>query len=253
MTKKQSIVGFHHSSCTAKEYVHSATGIEFVLIPTGSFQMGSNNGENGEKTSHEVKVDSFLLAKYQVTNKLYLAFVNQVNKHFPEWMEEGSEYNIETGSDDHYTIMGLTDENNPVVGVSWDNAQTFCNHYGFSLPTEAQWEYACRAGSSKNYYWGDTVNGDYFWYRDNSNGTTHKVGQKKPNVFGLHDMTGNVWEWCADWYDSPTDNTTGPRKGRVNRGGSWSSSASYCRSMDRGWDWPDVRCIYLGFRPCFSI
>ena len=148
--------------------------------------MGSINDKNPA-----YKIDTFLLAKYLVTNKIYLAFARQVNGQHPEWMEEGNKYNLKTGSSDHY--KKFIGEDNPVVGVSWDNAHAFCHHYGLSLPTEVRWEYACRAGSYDMYYWGDTVDGNYFWYNDNSNGTTHKVGQKKPNAFGLYDMSGNVW------------------------------------------------------------
>ena len=113
----------------------------------------------------------------------------------------------------------------------------------FSLPTEAQWEYACRAGSTTRYCFGDNESqlGDYAWYGDNSGNKTHPVGQKKPNAWGLYDMHGNVWEWCQDWYDervyanSPTDDPTGPATGtyRVLRGGSWILDGWYCRSAYR--------------------
>ena len=251
---------FVSTSSTTKEYIHSTTGIEFVLIPGGNCQMGSNYITR-ERPIHKVKVDSFLLAKYPVTNKLYLAFAQQFREHVPQWMEEIRWFNIKIDTRKLYRIQGLTDENNPVVGVSWHNAYAFCSHYGFSLPTEAQWDYACRAGSSKDYYWGDTVDGDYLWYHDNSNGTTHKVGQKKPNAFGLYDMNGNVWEWCADWFQlyydrkRPSDNPTGPEEGsqRVVRGGSWQDFDWCSRLSNRTRHSPIRRKATFGFRPCFSI
>ena len=154
----------------------------------------------------------------------------------------------------------------PVETVSWDDCQEFIRklnarfpHPGplpegegvFRLPTEAQWEYACRAGSTTRYCFGDDESGlgEYAWYDANSGGKTHPVGEKKPNAWGLYDMHGNVWEWCQDWYDggyyakSPTDDPTGPAAGsyRVIRGGSWFDPARGCRSADRDWCAPGYR------------
>jgi formylglycine-generating enzyme required for sulfatase activity len=128
----------------------------------------------------------------------------------------------------------------------------------FRLPTEAQWEYACRAGSTTRYCFGDDDSelGEYAWYAANSGNTTHPVGEKKPNAWGLYDMHGNVWEWCQDWYDSgyyaksPTDDPTGAATGsdRVYRGGSWGNPAGLCRSADRLGSGPGGRGSFLGFR-----
>ena len=138
---------------------------------------------------------------------------------------------------------------NPVEQVLWDDCQQFLGKLNaksaagagkFQLPTEAQWEYACRAGSKTRYCFGDDEKqlGEYAWYGKNSDGKTHPVGEKKPNAWGLYDMHGNVWEWCQDWWkdgyykESPVDDPTGPLKGsyRVLRGGSWSLPARYRRS-----------------------
>ena len=127
------------------------------------------------------------------------------------------------------------------------------------MPTEAQWEYACRAGSTTRYCFGDDESGlgEYAWYSANSGGKTHPVGEKKPNAWGLYDMHGNVWEWCQDWYDggyyanSPTDDPTGPATGsiRVYRGGSWNDPAGRCQSATRIRPPPEFRFIHLlGFR-----
>ena len=126
----------------------------------------------------------------------------------------------------------------------------------YTLPTEAQWEYACRAGSNTKYYFGDSEDelADYAWYYKNSDGETHPVGEKKPNTYGLYDMHGNVWEWCHDWYgDYPTGSVTnplGPSSGstRVLRGGSWSSVAWNFRSGYRYRYEPGIRYDFLGFR-----
>ncbi|MFN6138478.1 MAG: formylglycine-generating enzyme family protein, partial [Planctomycetota bacterium] len=133
--------------------------------------------------------------------------------------------------------------------------------YEVRLPTEAQWEYAVRAGSTTAYCFGDDENklGDYAWYDKNSGNKNHPVGTKKPNAWGIHDGHGSVWEWCSDWYDSkyskgPLTDPVGPSTGsnRVGRGGSWNDGAAYCRSALRDGNAPDDRNNYLGFRLALS-
>ena len=152
----------------------------------------------------------------------------------------------------------------PVENVSWDDAVEFCRKLSgkegekYGLPTEAQWEYACRAGSKTRFSFGDSDSslGDSAWYSDNSNRTTHPVSQKKVNSFGLYDMHGNVWEWCSDWYggeyysSSPGVDPQGPSSGtyRVVRGGSWYYDPRYCRSASRFRVSPVDRSFNLGFR-----
>ena len=126
----------------------------------------------------------------------------------------------------------------------------------YRLPTEAEWEYAARAGTQTAYHFGNAAQrlGQYGWYRDNSASETHPVGQKRPNAWGLYDIHGNVWEWTADWYAYyPRGAMPDPRRPRlrairVNRGGSWRSNAHYCRAAYRGWNLPDRRHDALGFR-----
>ena len=152
--------------------------------------------------------------------------------------------------------------------VSWDDCQAFLRKLNaktggqwgkFALPSEAQWEYACRAGSTTRYNFKDDEwwLGKYAWFDENADKTTHPVGEKQPNAWGLYDTYGNVWQWCADWYagrgyyaDSPADDPTGPARGlfRVSRGGSWSSPAKRCRSADRFNNLPTSRSDILGFR-----
>jgi len=213
-----------------KEYRHEQTGMVFVLIPAGSFQMGSNESDD-EKPIHDVTLNSFLISKYETTQGVWQKIM---------------------GSDP----SKFKGDNNPVEQVSWDDCQYFCKKAGLRLPTEAEWEYAARAGTTTKYYWGDKEDGDYMWYSANLGNTTHPVGQKKPNVFGLYDMSGNVWEWCQDWYgknyygSSPKSNPTGPGsgQGRVLRGGSWGDLANLCRSALRLWRTPASRLYTYGFR-----
>jgi len=156
---------------------------------------------------------------------------------------------------------------NPVDTVSWDDCQQFLGKLNaksaaevgkFQLPSEAQWEYACLAGSKTRYCFGDDESklGDYAWYAANSGSKTHPVGEKKPNAWGLYDMHGNVWEWCQDrdgdgyYAKSPTDDPTRPATGshRVYRGGSWLNDARFCRSAVRSDLTPGFRYYALGFR-----
>lgn len=142
--------------------------------------------------------------------------------------------------------------------MSWEDAQVFCQWAGCRVPTEAEWEYACRAGSTGAFCFGDAESEleQYAWYSKNSGHKTQAVGQKKPNQWGLYDIHGNVWEWCQDWFASdyykrsPKDDPTGPEKGnaRVLRGGSWDHVPEYLRSACRGTYAPVRRHYCIGFR-----
>jgi len=237
--------------------------LQMVHLPKGEFMMGSELNDN-EQPVHKVTIDdAFEIGKYPVTIGEYRTFAKDTRSHYPEWMEEGSYYNIKTGGSDYYKKISL-DDNAPIVGVSWHDAKAYCNWLSkitgetYRLPTEAEWEYACRAEKTTMWSFGDDEKelGKYAWYRENSNSTTHPVGEKKPNPWGLYDMHGNVWEWCEDdWVDS-YDKT--PRDGsaykdnesgsKVLRGGSWGSSADRARSAVRSWDGPGNRSGSSGFR-----
>jgi formylglycine-generating enzyme required for sulfatase activity len=206
----------------AKELVVDLGGgvnIEFVLIPAGKFTMGDEKGWSWEKPAHQVTITRpFYLGKHEVTQEQWKAVMRNNPSRF-----RGAR--------------------NPVDSVSWQDCQNFAarlsEKFGaggarFSLPTEAQWEYACRAGTTTRYSFGDDHYtgrlGDYAWWGMNAKGATHPVGQKKPNAWGLYDMHGNVFEWFADrWSEdyygkSPTEDPAGPETGesRGLRGGSWS-------------------------------
>ncbi len=224
------------------EYITNSIGMKLRLIPAGSFMMGAVPGdgeaEDREKPQHRVEITKlFYMGIYPVTQAQYESMMG----------ENPSEYE---GSD------------RPVETVSWDDAVEFCRRLSASegvtyrLPAEAEWEYAARASSTTKYYWGDEMDYDYAWYRDNSGGGTHPVGQKIPNAWGLYGMSGNVFEWCADWYgedyyrNSPQRDPRGPSSGavRVVRGGSWCNLAGAVRSALRVWCSPVARYRVIGFR-----
>ncbi len=217
-------------------------GMALIRIPAGEFEMGAKNGASDERPVHRVRISKpFLLGKYPVTNAEYEKYLQATpNAKRPRFWDD-SQFN---------------DPQQPVVGISWEEALAFCKWAGGRLPTEAEWEYACRAGSQGEYYFGgnEAELENYAWYGKNSGGKLQRVGQKQSNEWGLHDMHGNVWEWCLNWFGpyraaaqiDPTGPATGTR--RVFRGGSWSSDARRVRAACRLWSSPDSRSGYLGFR-----
>jgi len=221
--------------------------MELVLVPAGSFTMGTDTGEDDEYPAHEIAIARpFYLGKFEVTQEQWQAVTGSNPSKF-----KGAKSPIET--------------------VSWDDCQAFLKKLNeklgganFRLPTEAEWEYACRAGSTTRYPFGDgaAALGEYAWFKANSAGMTHPVGQKKPNAWGLHDMHGNVWEWCLDWYDEYRRGAqTAPRGPsrpagmalRIVRGGSWKSSANLSRSANRNSNKPGARKEDYGFRVARSV
>lgn len=232
--------------------------IETIPVLGGTFTMGEGNEQ------HRVTLSDFEIGKFPVTIGEYLQFCDETENHYPEWLEPGSEYNIETGIDDYYSRTGMSRENinHPITGVSWHDAVAYCEWLSqktgknYRLPTEAEWEYAARGGQlSKGFeYVGSDDLDEVSWHRDNSNNQIHPVGLKVPNELGLYDMSGNAWEWCNDWYakypTTPQTNPQGPESGhcRVFRGGSWYDFEYYTRSVSRCITQPDARYDVIGFR-----
>jgi len=203
-----------------------------VWIEGGTFMMGSNDGGSDEKPVHQVTVNGFYMDKTEVTQAEYERVMGNNPSSFKNCPDC------------------------PVEKVSWHDAKAYCEKVGKRLPTEAEWEYAARAGSTTKYYWGNGAPDAYAWYGGNSGKKTHPVGQKQPNAWGLYDMSGNVWEWCSDWYNedyyanSPAQDSKGPSSGtgRVLRGGSWFNLPESLRSANRVRNGPDDRFINNGFR-----
>ena len=228
--------------------------------------MGSNDGYDWEKPVHRVTLGDYYIGKYEVTVGEYLAFCDATKSHYPEWLEAGSEYHIETGSDTYYKGSGYARSSVrlPIVGVSWNDAIAYCKWLSsktgktYRLPTEAEWEYAAHGGKdSKGYvYAGSNDDKSVGWNDSNSGRKAHEVGGLKANELGLYDMTGNVWEWCSDWYSdsyyssSASSNPTGPSIGtnRVLRGGGWGGDAQNSRVAFRFFNTPEYRNSSYGFR-----
>ena len=258
-TTKKSTPKPKQSSSQQRRYVSKNPDLQAivdndVLINGGSFLMGSPDGEQGrhddEGPQHQVQIQNFYLGRYPVTRGEYARFARAMGSHInDEWRKPGFEQ-----SDDH-----------PVVEVSWNDAQIYIEWLNLEtglvhrLPSEAEWEYACRAGTSTRFWWGDDLSGKIALvcanFGDNNEGTT-AVGSFKPNPWGLYDMSGNVWEWTQDCWNgsyegAPSDGSAwlaGDRSERVLRGGSWDFNPNILRSANRGSNFADDRYFSFGFR-----
>jgi formylglycine-generating enzyme required for sulfatase activity len=211
---------------------------EMVFVQGGSFEMGSNFGDLDELPAHAVTLSDFYIGKYEVTQVQWMVLMG----------------------DNPSKFQGC--DNCPVEQVSWSDVQSFISKLNqqtgksYRLPTEAEWEYAARGGlSSKGFIAsGSDYLNDVAWYNGNSGGTTHVVGTKQPNELGIFDMSGNVWEWCSDWYEpyksykQINPRTTALGESKVDRGGSWTSSEYFCRTTLRFKNYPDIRNFNMGFR-----
>ena len=268
-----------HGTGTATEI---GAGIEKVRIPAGTFLMGSPDGDteaiDNEKPQHKVTLTrDFLMSKYEITAAQYADFLNAVGvakadvystaRHTVDGYGEQDLFRVDkwTPQWNDATNRWEAGGNTPMVYVTWYGAKAYADWVGGSLPTEAQWEYACRAGTTTAYSFGDDAAGldDYAWHWGNSGGINglSPVGTKKPNPWGLYDMHGNVPEWCSDrygsdYYSDPSAGTdpTGPVSGdyRVLRGGGWTYISRSCRSACRISGTPDSANNDLGFRVVFN-
>jgi formylglycine-generating enzyme required for sulfatase activity len=241
----------------------NSIGMEFILIPAGEFLMGAvpqnKVAYDNEKPQHKVRITKpFYIGKYPVTQQEWHKVMGNNPSEFRE-ISEGI----------FFKAVRQINLKNPVESVSWHDCHEFIIKLSqkegkkYRLPTEAEWEYAARGTADSTtiffvYTFGDdpSLLGDYAWYDENSESTTHPVGKKKPNSWGLYDMMGNVWEWCEDWYDreyykkSPESDPRGISNGseRGTRGGSWSDTSRYCHTSLRGRNNPNSRGSNLGFR-----
>ncbi len=246
---------------------------EMVFVQGGSFKMGSNEYDN-EKPPHTVSLKNFSIGKYEITVAQFATFVKE-SAYITTAETEGSSFCYIDGSwqskggvfwkcDVYGDRRTQSEYNHPVIHVSWNDAVAYCEwlsgktRKSYRLPTEAEWEYAARGGNknSKYTFSGSNTIDDVAWYDSNSSNETHSVGIKQANELGIYDMSGNVWEWCSDWYgktyysDSPANNPTGPSNGssRVLRGGSWNYFAQNCRVANRYSCTPTISYHFIGFR-----
>ena len=234
------------SPVAIKNFIETSGNInlEMIFVKGGTFTMGSPTNEadrSSYETQHQVTLSDFSIGKYEVTQKQWTAIM---------------------GSNPSYFRSYFKGDNLPVETVSWDDVQEFIQELNqktgkkYRLPTEAEWEYAARGGSisSPRLYSGSNNIDEVAWYKNNSGSKTHPVGQKKPNKLGIYDMSGNVAEWCNDWYGAynsgSQSNPQGPSSGtyRVFRGGGWYNDPQDCRVSDGGYSNPDYRSGSLGFR-----
>ena len=226
-----------------------AQGPTFIKIPEGTFNMGSDSGRTNEIPKHEISLTKFSISQTEITVAQYRIFCEETNKDMPESPKWG------------------WIDNHPIVNVSWDDAIGYCNWLGgkikkdVKLPTEAQWEYvATGTRKRKKYiYSGGKKIESIGWTKvDDDSSSSHPVGTKKPNRLDVYDMSGNVWEWCMDWYSedyyaqslfvNPENTHLGQKKDRVARGGSWQSKANTCTVTHRINYKPTSRYVDRGFR-----
>ncbi len=209
-----------------------------VFVKGGWFEMGSDYGRNNEKPVHRVFVDDFYIDKYEVTVKAYKEFCDSTVREMPVQPEYST-------------------DNHPIANVSWEDASAYASWRGKRLATEAEWEFAALGGTNNSNHYSGNAFLDYVgWYSGNSNSVIHPVGKLDPNEYGIYDMSGNVWEWCNDWYSlsyyasGDGISPTGPARGseKVLRGGSFDNEEYFCRVKYRNKSFPNRKFENYGFR-----
>lgn len=257
-------------------YLTAQENLETVFVKGGMFTMGCQMSQSDcfsdEKIPHEVTLSDFHIGKYEVTVAQFAKFIEATNyKTDAEkmgwcyvWRQKGwsKKDNVNWKCDVNGKELAVSNYNHPVIHVSWNDAKSYCEWLSkttgktYRLPTEAEWEYAAGGGSqSQNFkFSGSNSIDEVAWYKSNSDNSVHPVGTKKSNELGIYDMTGNVWEWCSDWYgryqsEAQTD-PLGPSFGKdyILRGGSWCNAEDCGRKSNRNGNNPDYRGSRAGFR-----
>jgi formylglycine-generating enzyme required for sulfatase activity len=222
---------------TLKADVSATDHEDMVFVPGGIFIMGSEGGDPDERPAHEVEITPFYIDAHEVTNRQFKTFLEETRHRKPDFWHPD-----------------LDRPEDPIVGVSWYDAEAYASWTGKRLPTEAEWEYAARGGAlKKKYPWGEEPD---MQYANFSSFGIAPVKSFKPNGYGLYDMIGNVWEWCADWYGrdyystSSIKNPKGPVTGtyKLLRGGAWYSNGEQVRVTNRYYSLPDSKSFHIGFR-----
>lgn len=257
-----------------KTTMYSFPDENMVLVHGGTFEMGSSADEKQDNETHSVTLGDFYIDKYEVTVSEFGKFIEETH-YITDAERDGWSYifnkkgelekkdNINWKYNVNGELLASSDYNHPVVHITWNDAVAYAEWAGKRLPTEAEWEYAARGnGFSNNFdYSGSKKPSDVGWYKNNSDKLTHKVGQKIKNELGIYDMTGNVAEWCHDWYDakyyvnSPGKNPEGPGEGenKVIRGGSWKDTDKDCTNYNRQSAKNGYRSANIGFRCVMDV
>ncbi|MEN8121955.1 MAG: SUMF1/EgtB/PvdO family nonheme iron enzyme [Bacteroidota bacterium] len=249
-----------------------------IFVKGGSFRMGNKTGEKDEIPIHKVKLSDFYIKKYEVTNADFVQFLNEKGNQYEDhsyWIDmdgkwRGLKCRVYKNDNKFFVEEGY--ENHPVNFVSWYGANSYCKWKGGRLPTEAEWEYASTSSAthsrgSATYSKGRNIQNlninidEYAWYSGNSNNEINKVGSKKPNALGIHDMQGSLWEWCSDWYDAEfyskskrkNPQNIGKADFKVIRGGSWANDKAMLRITNRNALNQNVNKINLGFRIVYDL
>ncbi len=249
-------VNYTGRSSSGQDFVETAAGLnlKMVYVDGGEFLMGATSeqgseGKSDEQVIRRVKLDSYYIGECEITQEQWSNVMGT------------SIYQQRDKANTSWPLYGVGPDY-PMYYVSWEEAMAFCQELSrmtgktYCLPTEAQWEYAARGGKKSDgcKYSGSWSVDAVAWYDGNSGSSTHPVKTKRANALGLYDMSGNVWEWCSDWYGSynvnDTNNPAGPSSGsyRVDRGGSWYNNAGNCRVSNRNFNSPGIRRYNLGFR-----
>ena len=245
--------GFSDKKATAPEGM--------VYVNAGTFKMGNKDGASDAKPVHTVYVNSFYIDKHEVTVQEFTQFLNEKGNQTEggnKWLDI-KDWSCPIKKEDGHFIPKDGKANHPIVEVSWYGAKSYAEWVGKRLPTEAEWEYAAKGGhKAKDYKFSGSDNPrEVAWYDANSDSKTHPVGSLKPNELGIYDMSGNVWEWCQDWYksdyyeNSPRRNPTGPEEElqfKLLRGGAWVSIAEQLTPTIRDFAYPYNAYYLNGFR-----
>lgn len=263
-----------------QDAINKLTGvIDLIYVKGGSFEMGSDKGESDEKPIHNITLSNYFIGKYEVTVGQFRKFITATDYKTSadinggSYLWNGNQWKLQPGVNWECDALGFkrpeTEDNHPVIHVSWTDALEYTKWLSsvtgkaFRLPTEAEWEFAARGGMSSNGYTyaGSNDINQVAWSLDNKSTQTFPVGKKQPNELGIYDMTGNVWEWCNDWYDadyyakSPSMNPQGSKSGlfKVIRGGSWGGVSNFNRVTFRYRYFPGNRGKFNGFRVAANL